>query len=512
MCFFFVSRKGLTRDGEGGPDWGKLKKGKAIAKGPGDPGWQYHLKHFELTGDAQGKEYEPAQAVDLLGLAPGEIPGRRSRSGTGTGEGLEGDDGRGSNAPSGAAGGKDRKAARLGLVTFTKPLTNVTVNEGKHATFECNISESETPVTWFINDQPVPTQRAQTLSIGKTRRLVLKDCLLNENNSTITCVLDEATKTNAQLFVKEEPFDFTDKLKNLKVKRGDKCELQCTVNKPNIALQWFKDGQLITDIKEEIDGLIHKLIIPNTEDKDKGVYIAKYQDLQTEGHVEVLGMFQILFFFNDKSLFFSEKGPPQIIKSPTDSILLLGQSVILSAEIIGNPKPQITWLFKGQSLKSTATKHQIDAKKDGIYTLTILKGELADEGQYTVVAENPVAKVQADATVTVCTKPKVDKFADVAVNIDETARIQCQYSGHPVPTIAWFKDGKPIPDNDQRFVITQEAPTLSVLIINHTNMDDKGVYSVKLTNIAGEIEGKMSLNIKRKLRIFSKKLYLIFFI
>jgi hypothetical protein len=114
--------------------------------------------------------------------------------------------------------------------------------------------------------------------------------------------------------------------------------------------------------------------------------------------------------------------------------------------------------------------------------------------------------------VTVCTKPKVDKFADVAVNIDENARIQCQYSGQPIPTIVWYKDGKPIPDNDQRFVITQETPTLSVLTINHTNMDDKGVYSVKLTNIAGEIEGKITLNIKRKRKrnIFSN-LYLIIY-
>jgi hypothetical protein len=287
----------LARGGEGGPDWGKLKKGKAIAKGPGDPGWQYQLKHFELVGEGQDQQYDQPQSVNLVGLAPGEIPGRRSRSGSRVGQGLEGDDdGRGLGA-SASATGKDRRASRLGLVTFTKPLTNITVNEGKNAAFECNISEAETPVTWFINDQPVPSQRAQTLSIGKTRRLVLKECLLNENNSAITCVLDEATKTNAQLFVKEEPFDFTDKLKNLKIKRGDKCELQCTVNKPNISLQWFKDGKPITDIQEEIDGFVHKLIIPNTEDKDKGVYTAKFQDAQTEGHVEVLGIVCICSFF-----------------------------------------------------------------------------------------------------------------------------------------------------------------------------------------------------------------------
>jgi hypothetical protein len=287
-------REALAREREPGPDWGKLRKGKGKPKGPGDPGWQYQLKHFELTGDAQLKKYNKGEGGDLIGLSPSDFSGRRSRSGTGTGNDLEGDDGLGLGGLK-PVSGKDRRSSRLGLVTFTKPLSNITVHEGKNAAFECNVSDDSAPVTWYINDQPVPTQRAQTLSIGKVRRLVLKDCQLNENDSKITCALDEATKTNAQLFVKEEPFDFTEKLKNLKIKRGDKCELQCAVNKPNIALQWFKDGKPITDIKEQVDGLTHKLIIPKTEDKDKGVYVAKYQDAQTEGHVEILGM--VLIFF-----------------------------------------------------------------------------------------------------------------------------------------------------------------------------------------------------------------------
>ena len=292
-----IFREALVRDGEAGPDWGKLRKGKGKPKGPGDPGWQYQLKHFELTGNAQRKTYDKGQDEDLVGLPPGDYAGRRPRSGTGTGEGFDGDDGRGLGVPKSGTG-KDRRTSRLGLVTFTKPLSNITVFEGKNAAFECNVSEAEAPVTWYINDQPVPTQRAQTLSIGKTRRLVLKDCTLSESNSNITCALDEATKTSGQLIVKEEPFDFTDKLKNLKVKRGDACELQCAVNKPNIVLQWLKDGKPITDIKEQVDGLVHKLVIPKAEDKDKGVYSAKYLDLQTDGHVEILGKLNVgLSFF-----------------------------------------------------------------------------------------------------------------------------------------------------------------------------------------------------------------------
>ena len=90
-------------------------------------------------------------------------------------------------------------------------------------------------------------------------------------------------------------------------------------------------------------------------------------------------------------------GPPQIVKPPTNSILLVGQSVVLTAEITGSPKPQVSWLFKGQPIKPTTTKHQIDAKKDGIYSLTILKGEAADEGQYTVVAENQLSQKLLEA-------------------------------------------------------------------------------------------------------------------
>ena len=493
----------LQREREGGPDWGKLRKAKGKPKGPGDPGWQYQLKHFELTGDAQRKTFDKLEPGDLQGLSPSDYARRRSRSGTGTGDDLGDDDGRGLGGSKPGAG-KGRGGPRSGLYTYAKPLSNITVHEGKNAAFECNVSEPEAPVTWYINDQPVPAQRAQTLAIGKVRRLVLKDCQLNENDSKITCALDEATKTDAQLFVKEEPFDFTEKLKNLKVKRGDKCELQCAVNKPNIALQWFKDGKPITDNKETVNGLVHKLTIPIAEDKDKGVYTAKYEDLQTEGNVEVLGKF-LLFVLNCDFILHSI-GPPQIIKPPKDSILLVGQSVVLTAEIVSNPKAQVSWLFKGQPIKPTMTKHQVDARKDGIYTLTILKGEPADEGQYTVVAENTVDKVQANATVSVCTKPKIDKLVDVAVNIGETARIQCQYSGNPTPTITWFKDGKPIPANDQRFVITQETPTLSVLTISNTTVDDKAVYSVKLTNSAGEVEGKSNLLVKR---MFSKFFFLL---
>ena len=285
------SREATQRGGQGGVDWGKLKKGKAIAKGPGDPSLQYQLKHFEMTGDAQAKQYEQVQSVDLLGLAPGELGDRRrSRSGQGTGEEFEGDDGRGLKSTSGKAG-KGRPANRLGTVTFLKTVTDITVMEGKTAAFECAVSNVEATVTWLVNDQPPPSDRVQILAVGKTRRLVLQRCALNEDQWIITAVLDEITKSSGTLFVQEAPFEFVEPLKPMKAKRGQDCELQCTVNKLNVALQWFKDDQPITHLKEQVDGFIHKLLLPKMQEQDKGVYMAKFEDVQTDAPVDVLSMF-----------------------------------------------------------------------------------------------------------------------------------------------------------------------------------------------------------------------------
>jgi hypothetical protein len=291
-CLVILSRETNERQGDDGSDWGKLKKGKAAGKRPVDASQQYQLKHFELTGQVEACEYDEAQSVNLLGLAPGQLGARRrSRAELGAGEGSEVDDGRGLGANMLTATGKDQQASRLGTVTFVKPLIDITVTEGKTAAFECFISNADASVTWLLNDTPVPAERAQILSVGKTRRLVLQDCALNENNLRVTCVLDEATKSTGQLFVKEQPFEFVDTLKNVKVKLNSPCELQCTVNKLNVALQWFKDGQSTVDIKEDVDGYIHKLNLSNVQEKDKGTYMAKYDTIQTECQVDVLSMY-----------------------------------------------------------------------------------------------------------------------------------------------------------------------------------------------------------------------------
>ncbi|CAF4821611.1 unnamed protein product, partial [Rotaria socialis] len=111
-----------------GPDWGKLKKGKGKPKGPGDPGWQYQLKHFNLTGDAQSINVNTGEAGDLVGLSPSNYNRRPARMGGAGGDNAQDGDGHGFGVPKSGTG-KDRRASRLPPATFTKPLSNITVHE-----------------------------------------------------------------------------------------------------------------------------------------------------------------------------------------------------------------------------------------------------------------------------------------------------------------------------------------------------------------------------------------------
>jgi len=90
-------------------------------------------------------------------------------------------------------------------------------------------------------------------------------------------------------------------------------------------------------------------------------------------------------------------------------------------------------------------------------------------------------------------KPKVEgKPADVTVNVDQPAILECTFSGFPKPEVTWFKDNNPIIP-DQRITIHEDKPNVHSLKISQTQLDDKSSYTCKAKNRFGEIDAKMNL-------------------
>jgi hypothetical protein len=144
-------------------------------------------------------------------------------------------------------------------------------------------------------------------------------------------------------------------------------------------------------------------------------------------------------------------------------------------------------------LKNSA-KHKIEAKQN-VYTLTVNKCENTDVSTYRAQIDNGIDKGEQSAKLNVGTKPTVvGKPTDVQVQIGQSARLQVQFAGQPLPDITWTRaDGQPLGENVK---VANEENGLAVLVFDSTTLIDKSAYVAKATNIVGSVEQRINLDVK----------------
>ena len=121
-------------------------------------------------------------------------------------------------------------------------------------------------------------------------------------------------------------------------------------------------------------------------------------------------------------------------------------------------------------------------------SLTIEQSTPEDEGEYTVKAVNEKGVATSSAEVLVhlegpiFTKP----LMDVPVEINETAKFECEVTGIPKPKVTWLIEDLPLDEEDERYV-TSYHDNKATLEIKDISEDDSPVFvTCKAENLAGE--------------------------
>jgi hypothetical protein len=74
----------------------------------------------------------------------------------------------------------------------------------------------------------------------------------------------------------------------------------------------------------------------------------------------------------------------------------------------------------------------------------------------------------------------------------ENVRMKCEFRGHPLPTIRWFKNEAPLEQEKGKIQIKQNILTAgrirSRLIINQLDTHDTGYYKCEASNAAATLE------------------------
>lgn len=204
------------------------------------------------------------------------------------------------------------------------------------------------------------------------------------------------------------------------------------------------------------------------------------------------------------------------VQLPLKSVAVFeGKSVRLDCVIIGIPEPEVIWYHNERPVKESQDVHLLF--EGDRCSLVIKEAYLEDAGEYKVFAINSAGEASSQCMLSVTplnpTEPAVRPpptpvSTDVAPRFDQLLtdvlsiegdliELVCNIQGEPAPDIKWYLNNNELPSGSNRVhQIVQPDGTVK-LKIEDVRVEDKGVYTVKATNTAGEAKCFAHLNVRR---------------
>lgn len=211
----------------------------------------------------------------------------------------------------------------------------------------------------------------------------------------------------------------------------------------------------------------------------------------------------------------SEPIKPTVQLPLRDICANIGKCIQLDCVITGQPEPEVIWYHEKRPVKESADV-QLLFQGDRC-SLVIQEIVPEDVGEYKVVAinsageasstcrlslapiiETSIAPNQNGASVNIdATAPRFEKLlSDILADEGSTITFESIVSGKPTPTIKWLQNNIEIGQSDRiQFVNDSESGRVALILKNVTG-DDKGVYTVKATNEAGDAKCFSQLIVK----------------
>ncbi|XP_039184698.1 leucine-rich repeats and immunoglobulin-like domains protein 1 isoform X1 [Crotalus tigris] len=195
---------------------------------------------------------------------------------------------------------------------------------------------------------------------------------------------------------------------------------------------------------------------------------------------------------------------PKIIVEPETTIAVLGKDIRLTCSAASSSSSPMTFAWK----KDNEILHHAEMEnfahvraRDGVvieYTtiLHLRRVTFSHEGRYQCIITNHFGSTYSQKSqLTVNVLPSFLKTPyDIAARTGTTARLECAARGHPLPQIAWQKDGgTDFPAARERRM--HVMPDDDVFFITDVKIDDMGVYSCTAQNSAGSVSANATLTV-----------------
>ncbi|GIY13520.1 hypothetical protein CDAR_68362 [Caerostris darwini] len=349
---------------------------------------------------------------------------------------------------------------------------------GNQVMLDCSVSAEPPPeINWYKNGELIIASPPNVIIDENGQKLFIYNVNVSDSGQYI-CIAKNSVgeaSNKFQLTISEPPKFLKNHDKIMSVLENSTLKLECSAEGfPEPIFIWRKQGQIISVLKPglEFENFKSILRINHAQELDTGTYscIAMNKVGSSSRDFEV----SVLVSPHIQGNIFEEKE------------VMLHESIDLNCIVNGYPFPEIKW-YKDDS-EILLQRFEIVVSED-LQTITLLKPENTDGGNYSCKAINIVGESSKVVQLNVLVPPLIEQQ-----NVTETFRVKegddlllhCEAHGIPPPKIVWLKNGQYVP---LRFYQANE----SILEINHLSRKDAGRYVCMATNKVGSFEKDFSV-------------------
>lgn len=299
------------------------------------------------------------------------------------------------------------------------------------------------------------------------------------------------TSLTSKDFVCKKP-QLTEEPSDVEVRFGASASFSCKASgEPAPEIVWFhNNNEVATGDKNGRISILGDgtLMIKSVQDDDEGTYECTARNPTGEVKSRIAEMKHVgSYAFEGR-----KATKPELIQPLPDVSVMAGRSITLRCEAGGYPTPEVTWSRDGMPLPHNARYHV--SRTAG--TLIITATDLSDAGTYNCTASSPMGVDSATIALHVEVLPTfIEPPRDQEVPEGKDVEFICHVGGHPVPTITWYKDGKPLTASDLRFKAISDG---KVLKLYNVRKQDQGVYTCHAENTLNYAESHADLLVTSK--------------
>ncbi|XP_063071451.1 neurofascin homolog (chicken) a [Engraulis encrasicolus] len=392
-------------------------------------------------------------------------------------------------------------------------LAPVLVSEGSQLVLSCNPPPGlPPPFTFWMSSMMMPIRQDARVSMGLNGDLYFSNVVAKDSSTDYSCNArfpfthtiqqknpytlkvqashndSDAGDTGGARNVPETAPSFltpSGLVSSKMVLRGEQLLLECiAAGVPTPSIKWFKKGGELPMRRVKLESFNKTLRITNVSEEDSGDYICmannKIASIQHTISVQV-------------------KAAPYWLDKPENLVLGMDDNGRMRCIAHGNPKPSIQWLVNGEPIEGSRPSASREMQGDTIIFRSVGMG---DSAVYQCNASNEHGYLLANAFVNVLDMaPRMLGPKNQLIKVIENNRtlLHCPFFGSPEPVLRWFKNGlgSGLDGGHYRLYLN------GTLAIRRALAEDQGTYTCVASNMLGQAENQVRLEVKEPTRILN---------